>query len=98
MIRSRPFTWPPGCYGSYLLRRDRAWISFEVWWVPRCVSALLADRLYNIRMLDGALLQMCYRFQRDVVIEHRLGFFPSPIWCRLKQILQFILATRCTLI
>lgn len=33
---------------------------------------------YNIKMLDGALIQIQYRFKNDDIISHRLAFFPSP--------------------
>lgn len=33
---------------------------------------------YNIKMLDGALIQMMYTFNRDNLVSHRLAFFPSP--------------------
>ena len=33
---------------------------------------------YSIKMLDGALIQMLYRFAEGDVISHRLAFFPSP--------------------
>lgn len=33
---------------------------------------------YNLRMLDGALVQMMYRFRDNEVEAHRLTFFPSP--------------------
>jgi hypothetical protein len=33
---------------------------------------------YNLKMLDGALIQMMYRFKNDEIIAHRLAFFPSP--------------------
>ena len=35
-------------------------------------------RLYNIKMIDGALLQLMYRFQKTELESHRLAFFPSP--------------------
>ena len=39
----------------------------------------LADsRAYNIRMLDGALIQMTYQFGQSGLLNHRLAFFPSP--------------------
>ncbi len=39
----------------------------------------LADsRSFNIRMLDGALVQMTYRFDQSGLVGHRLAFFPSP--------------------
>ena len=33
---------------------------------------------YNIRMLDGALIHMMYRFRDDQLESHRLAFSPSP--------------------
>jgi len=39
----------------------------------------LADkRSYNMRLVDGALLQMMYRVEGDELLQHRLAFFPSP--------------------
>ena len=40
----------------------------------------LADkRSYNMRLVDGALLQMMYRIDGNELIQHRLAFYPSPI-------------------
>lgn len=33
---------------------------------------------YNIKMIDGALISMSYRFDNNHLIKHRLSFFPSP--------------------
>jgi hypothetical protein len=33
---------------------------------------------YNIRMLDGALIHIMYRFKNQQIEAHRLAFFPSP--------------------
>ena len=33
---------------------------------------------YNVKMLDGALIQFLYRFKKDELIKHQLAFFPSP--------------------
>jgi hypothetical protein len=33
---------------------------------------------YNIKMIDGALIQMLYRYEQTTLISHRLAFFPSP--------------------
>ena len=39
----------------------------------------LADsRAFNIKMLDGALVQMTYQFVGGGLRNHRLAFFPSP--------------------
>lgn len=33
---------------------------------------------YNIKMIDGALIQLLYRFQSSQLLSHRLAFFSSP--------------------
>lgn len=33
---------------------------------------------YNLKMVDGALVQMSYRFINDQLNSHRLSFYPSP--------------------
>ena len=33
---------------------------------------------YNIKMIDGALIQLLYDYQHGKLISHRLAFFPSP--------------------
>lgn len=33
---------------------------------------------YHIKMIDGALVQMCYRFRKRTVMAHRLCVFPAP--------------------
>lgn len=39
----------------------------------------LADkRSYNMRLIDGALLQMMYRIGGTQLLQHRLAFYPSP--------------------
>jgi hypothetical protein len=35
-------------------------------------------RCFNIKMLDGALISLRYRFRNGVVCEHSLSYFPSP--------------------
>ena len=39
---------------------------------------LTESRAYNIKMLDGALIQMSYQFGHGELVNHRLAFFPSP--------------------
>lgn len=36
------------------------------------------SRCFNIKMLDGALLSLRYRFNRGIICEHSLSYFPSP--------------------
>lgn len=39
---------------------------------------LLKAQAFNLRMLDGALIQLMYKFQGSDLQSHRLAFFPSP--------------------
>lgn len=41
-------------------------------------SALSENKLYNFKMMDGALIQMIYEFRKNELLSHRLAFFPSP--------------------
>ncbi len=36
------------------------------------------NRVFNAKLLDGALLQMMYTFKDGVLERHRLAFFPAP--------------------
>ena len=36
------------------------------------------NKNYNIKMLDGALIQMLYCYEGKELASHRLAFFPSP--------------------
>jgi len=38
------------------------------------------ERVYNVKMLDGALIQMSYEFVDTLLQRHRLAFYPSPIF------------------
>lgn len=33
---------------------------------------------YNIKMIDGALIQFLYTYKKSELVSHRLAFFPSP--------------------
>lgn len=41
-------------------------------------SALDRKKNYNIKMVDGALIQFMYQFNGEELIRSRLAFFPSP--------------------
>ena len=41
-------------------------------------NELLKTQAYNLKMIDGALIQLMYKFQKDSLQSHRLAFFPSP--------------------
>lgn len=36
------------------------------------------NKNYNVKMLDGALIQMMYTYENSKLSSHRLAFFPSP--------------------
>lgn len=40
-------------------------------------GVFLDARAYNVRMPDGALVQMMYRFQNESMLSHRLAFCPA---------------------
>lgn len=39
---------------------------------------LSEKRSYNVKLIDGGLLQMMYRFEDDQLVKHRLAYYPSP--------------------
>jgi len=39
---------------------------------------LLRTQAYNMKMIDGALIQLMYKFKKSSLQRHRLAFFPSP--------------------
>ncbi len=39
---------------------------------------LRLNRSYNLRLIDGGVIQMLYHFSHDKLVKHRLAFFPSP--------------------
>lgn len=43
------------------------------------------ERVYSVKMLDGALIQMTYEFIETSLQRHRLAFFPSPTLEEFQQ-------------
>ena len=41
-------------------------------------AELIKRNHYNLKMIDGALITLLYKFQNNDIIEHRLSFFPAP--------------------
>lgn len=41
-------------------------------------QAVLEKKVFNIKMIDGALLTLLYRFSNDRLVAHRLSYFPAP--------------------
>ncbi|WP_186169205.1 DUF2290 domain-containing protein [Burkholderia gladioli] len=39
---------------------------------------LSEKRSYNVKLIDGGLLQMMYLFEGERLIKHRLAYYPSP--------------------
>ena len=45
---------------------------------PEIYRLFVRECVYNVKMLDGALIQMMYEFAGDRLQRHRLAFFPAP--------------------
>lgn len=41
-------------------------------------GVLREHRSYNIRLIDGGMIQMLFTFRNDDLLKQRLAFFPSP--------------------
>ena len=41
-------------------------------------TELLNTKCYNMRLIDGALIQLMYYFKGNNLVSHRLSFLPSP--------------------
>ncbi|UUN87012.1 DUF2290 domain-containing protein [Pseudomonas extremorientalis] len=41
-------------------------------------SELLEKRSFNVKLVDGGLLQLSYIFDDNSLIKHRLAYYPSP--------------------
>ena len=41
-------------------------------------NELAEKRSYNMKLVDGALVQLMYRVKSNRLIQHRLSFYPSP--------------------
>ena len=41
-------------------------------------EVLEKEKNYNIKMIDGALIQFMYMFDNEELLKYRLAFFPSP--------------------
>ncbi len=39
---------------------------------------LVKNKVYNIKLIDGALLYMLYTFKNGKLVKHRLSYFPAP--------------------
>ncbi|MFE8035270.1 DUF2290 domain-containing protein [Thiohalocapsa marina] len=53
-------------------------VALKDWDYDDVHSRLLEARAYNMKLLDGALIQMMYDFHGETLLRHRLAFFPSP--------------------
>lgn len=41
-------------------------------------NVLREKRAFNMRLIDGALIQFRYRFRQEELVKHVLSFYPSP--------------------
>lgn len=59
-------------------KSDEVWIALKDIQYEEIYLQLAIEGAYNLRMLDGALIQMMYEFAGRELQRHRLAFFPSP--------------------
>ncbi len=72
----RRITWAKGsAIGDALLDREDGSISQYCHW--------LSSRDYSAVLFDGSLIQLTYDFLADVLVRHRLLYFPCPFQLRL---------------
>lgn len=48
-------------------------------------SELIKSRIYNMKFVDGSLIQLQYKFKGNSISEHRLAYFPSPLLDRYTE-------------
>lgn len=53
-------------------------IAFDSVDYPVIHRELAEKRSYNVKFLDGGLLQLLYRFNENTLLQHRLTYLPSP--------------------
>lgn len=51
-------------------------------------SEIVASRAYNAKLLDGAILQMSYRYVGNSILQHRLAYLPSPSLEPFKEVAE----------
>ncbi len=44
---------------------------------PELYEELSGRRVYSVKLIDGAIVQMMYRFDGEILLKHRLAFYPS---------------------
>lgn len=63
----------------YISNMDNLSIALKNVTYAEIYEILEKDKNFNIKMIDGALIQLMYEFSSsDELIKHRLSFFPSP--------------------
>jgi hypothetical protein len=73
----------PSLDNGYLFIANSKDISIALKNVPydELYSELDQRKCFNIKLIDGGLLQMQYTFVDDCLQKHRLAFFPNPGLC-----------------
>lgn len=64
---------------TWTQQKDLAYLLKNLSYVEK-YKILNNDKNYNLRMLDGALIQMLYKFNNSgrKLLSHRLAYYPSP--------------------
>ncbi|MBC9745010.1 DUF2290 domain-containing protein [Pseudomonas syringae pv. syringae] len=65
--------WEVSFKGAENISLAMADIDYEV-----IYNELFSSRSFNLKLIDGGLLQLSYRFEMDALVKHRLAYYPSP--------------------
>ena len=50
---------------------------------------IVKNRDYNFMFLDGGIIQLMYKSDKNSIIEHRLAFFPNPFYEQFAENIEF---------
>jgi hypothetical protein len=53
-------------------------VALKDWAYAKIYEHLVRERAYSAKLVDGALIQMMYGFDKIRLCSHRLAFFPAP--------------------
>lgn len=67
------------------INNDEAFSLYKNILYSEMYEILNEKRMYNIKMFDGALIQLQYKFLKRSIIYHRLVYFPSPSICEYQD-------------
>lgn len=80
----------PSLKNGYLFIANSSDISIALRNVPydELYSELNNRKCFNIKLIDGGLLQLQYSFDNDYLQKHRLAYFPNPELCPYEMFMD----------